>query len=115
MTTAARVLCVPIVLVALVGVGCQQKSAEPAMGGRAVEPSASSGGVKVVNAWCPVMDEHPVGSGSTAFIARADSVRDYKGMKVGFCCEDCPSQWDAMPEAEKAAALAKARSTPPAK
>jgi hypothetical protein len=91
--------------------GCQQKASEPALGGQPV--ASRDGGVKVVNAWCPVMDEHPVGGGSPAFTARPDAVREYKGMKVGFCCEDCVAQWDAMPEAEKAAALAKARSTPP--
>jgi hypothetical protein len=35
-------------------------------------------------------------------------VRNYKGMKVGFCCGGLPETWDKLSEAEKDAKLAEA-------
>jgi hypothetical protein len=34
---------------------------------------------------------------------------DYQGGKVGFCCDQCPAKWNAMSDADKKAALAKAK------
>ena len=34
---------------------------------------------------------------------------DYKGGKVGFCCNKCAEKWNAMDDAGKKAALAKAK------
>jgi len=42
-------------------------------------------------------------------------VRDWKGQKVGFCCEGCLPKWDKLTEAEKDAALAKAIAKGPIK
>jgi hypothetical protein len=32
----------------------------------------------------------------------------YKGMKVGFCCPNCPPEWDKLTDAEKEAKLKEA-------
>lgn len=34
-----------------------------------------------------------------------DCTRMYKGMKVGFCCPNCPPEWDKLTDAEKEAKL----------
>jgi soluble cytochrome b562 len=34
-----------------------------------------------------------------------DCTRMYKGMKVGFCCPNCPPEWDKLTDAEKDAKL----------
>jgi hypothetical protein len=34
-----------------------------------------------------------------------DCTRMYKGMKIGFCCPNCPPEWDKLTDAEKDAKL----------
>ena len=69
-----------------------------------VKPAAGADGkVAVVNAFCPIENEHPVKDGRVA----VDLVRMWRGQAVGFCCEDCPAGWDALSAGEKDAALAK--------
>lgn len=92
---------------ALMLAGCARS--EPAAGGAGDAPmgasvaAASDGKVAVANDFCPVMDEHPVKGGR----ATPELTRRYKGHTLGFCCDDCPEQWDAMDAAEKDAQLAK--------
>ena len=76
--------------------------ADSAMAGKPV--GDARGKIAVVNAKCPVMPAHAV----AGKMASPECVVEYKGKKVGFCCDDCVPQWEAMSEAEKAAALAKA-------
>lgn len=35
--------------------------------------------------------------------------RDYKGRKIGFCCDGCPEEWDRLANADKDARLTKAK------
>ena len=55
---------------------------------------------KVVNVRCPI-------SGKKINRAKVpDSlIREYKGQKVGFCCPNCPPEWDKLTDAEKDAKL----------
>jgi hypothetical protein len=56
-----------------------------------------------VNAKCPI-------SGKTIDMMNRpkDCTRIYKGMKVGFCCTNCPLEWDKLTDAEKDAKLKEA-------
>jgi pectinesterase len=67
-----------------------------------VKPTAAAvkPGWKVVNNVCPIM-------GTKIDPAKVpDSlIRDYKGQKVGFCCSDCPKDWDSLSDAQKDAKL----------
>lgn len=53
-----------------------------------------------VNERCPI-------SGKTIDMINRpkDCTRMYKGMKVGFCCPNCPPEWDKLTDAEKEAKL----------
>lgn len=53
----------------------------------------------VMNTTCPVSHE-PIA---------ADQTVDYKGGKVGFCCKNCQTKWAGMTDAQRDAALAKAK------
>jgi hypothetical protein len=55
--------------------------------------------VAVVNSKCPIM-----GSALDKNVPE-DLTRTFKGQKVGFCCDDCPPQWDKLFDAEKDAKL----------
>ncbi|MBL0869035.1 MAG: hypothetical protein IBJ18_00485 [Phycisphaerales bacterium] len=66
-------------------------------------PRAADGSIVAVNAMCPAMPEHPVKKKLDESV-----VRVYKGKVVGFCCSDCPEQWDAMSDADREKALAAA-------
>lgn len=65
---------------------------------------ASTGGAKAgtVNAFCAIMHEHPVSGGQ----ASPRWVTEFKGQKVGFCCEDCVDAWKTMSDEERSKALA---------
>lgn len=56
-----------------------------------------------VNVRCPI-------SGKTIDMMNRpkDCTRMYKGMKVGFCCPNCPPEWDKLTDAEKEAKLKEA-------
>jgi hypothetical protein len=64
-----------------------------------------SGTVESVNSYCVVQNDDPVDPAIA---------REYKGQKVGFCCNGCPETWDAMTDAQKDEALrvAVAKGTP---
>jgi len=79
-------------------VGCQSESKDKKAAADTAAPKQASMGV--VNSKCPVMPAHAAGTKTTA---------DYNGKKVGFCCPGCVPKWDAMSDADKAAALAKAK------
>ena len=53
-----------------------------------------------VNAYCPIM-----GSKIDPNKTPDSLAREYKGMKVAFCCPVCPPQWDKLSDAEKDAKL----------
>jgi hypothetical protein len=91
--------------------GKDKSDAECLAGDASATTKANLPKVKVVNAWCPLMMEHPI----VNYMANPDCVREYRGMKVGFCCDDCGPGWDAMSEKDKATALAKARAKAPPK
>ncbi len=56
-----------------------------------------------VNTQCPIM-----GSAIDPADVPADHVREYKGQKVAFCCDQCVVAWDKLSDSEKDAKLAKA-------
>lgn len=95
---------------ALAGAGCQD-SAQKENANLGAAPGttagATDGRVRVVNAFCPVMEEHPVGTDKAPYMALPENVRTYRGKKIGFCCDDCPAQWDAMTDADRDASLAR--------
>lgn len=61
------------------------------------------GVVTTANKWCVVENDDPVNP-------KVASV-DYKGQKIGFCCEGCTKKWAKMTDAQRdqmvAAAIAK--------
>ena len=54
------------------------------------------GTVATVNHYCVIVNDDPV---------NPDVVREYKGQKVGFCCEGCIKDWNAMSDTQKDAAV----------
>ncbi|MFO0828105.1 MAG: hypothetical protein U0572_08140 [Phycisphaerales bacterium] len=70
--------------------------------------SVKPGTVTSANYYCVVMLNDPVDPTVT---------REWKGQKVGFCCQGCIKKWDAMTDAQKDAAVtaAVAKGKPPAK
>lgn len=95
-----------ISLFAVGGLGaCQSRDREL---GQTQTVAAADGRVAVVNAWCPIMTDSPV----PGRVARPELTRTYNGMRVGFCCDDCPAAWDASSDAEKAQMFAAARAKP---
>ncbi len=86
--------------------GCQnQMSATP---GCPCEPGAkhtlamTGTTVQVVNDRCPIAGSHSVGKDRVQDVAL---VRDFRGKKVGFCCENCLPVWDKLSDERKQAAL----------
>lgn len=57
--------------------------------------------VAVVNSVCPI-GEDPIDSKAV----EASLTRNWRGKKVGFCCEGCLPVWDEMSDADKEKALA---------
>ncbi len=56
-----------------------------------------------VNTKCPIS-----GKAIEMMDRPKDCTRMYKGMKVGFCCPNCPPEWDKLTDAEKDAKLKEA-------
>ncbi len=87
--------------------GCKSQGGSADSGGgssaKSAIPRSADGSIVAVNAMCPAMPEHPVKKKLDESV-----VRVYKGKVVGFCCSDCPEQWDAMSEADREKALAAA-------
>jgi hypothetical protein len=65
-----------------------------------------SAGVAVINTKCPI-----TGLAVDRTNVPADLTREWKGVKVGFCCADCPPVWDELSDEEKLAKLAAAGPT----
>lgn len=86
---------------------CKSQGGSADSGGASATKSAitrnADGSIVAVNAMCPAMPEHPVKKKLDESV-----VRVYKGKVVGFCCSDCPEQWDAMSDADRDKALAAA-------
>ncbi|MBL8760129.1 MAG: hypothetical protein JNL50_02405 [Phycisphaerae bacterium] len=68
-------------------------------GSEAACKEVKAGAVTTVNHYCVVMNDDPVDP---------ELVREHKGQRVGFCCKGCFKKWDAMNDAQKDAAIAKA-------
>lgn len=58
------------------------------------------GTIITVNEYCAVMNEDPVDP--------AVPYAEWKGQKVGFCCQGCLPKWAKMTDAEKDAAVSRA-------
>ena len=65
---------------------------------------AASSKIAVVNSTCPITG----GSLSPDGVVER-LTRDYKGQKIGFCCDGCPEAWDKLTAAQKDAELAKTK------
>ena len=76
-----------------------------ALAGPKVTSGSESDLVPVVNAWCPIVSENPVSS--TKATSRA-LTRNWRGQRVGFCCEGCPATWDGLSDEQRSAALSRA-------
>ncbi len=74
-------------------------STKPADESEAMCKEVKPGVVTSVNAYCAVVLDDPV---------NPEVFTDYKGQRVGFCCKGCLPKWEAMTDAQKDAALAKA-------
>jgi hypothetical protein len=72
------------------------------MAGPRVGDGVADGRAVVVNASCPVMPRKVI-SGPV----RADLRRQFHGVQVGFCCEDCAESWDGLSDAEREGKLQK--------
>ena len=72
------------------------------MAGPRVGDGVGDGRAVVVNASCPVMPRKVI-SGPV----RADLRRQFHGVQVGFCCEDCAESWDGLSDAEREGKLGK--------
>jgi len=96
--------CLSIVLCSLSVVGlaaCDTNERRDAHGEteeycRSVKP----GVITSVNTMCAVMVQDPVDPALTPI--------DWKGQKVGFCCQGCVPDWEKMTDSQKDASLAKA-------
>jgi hypothetical protein len=73
----------------------------PAAGAK---PPAAAAATAVVNTTCPI-----TGGALNPDRVPENLTRVYKGQKIGFCCDGCPAAWDKLTDAEKDAALAKAK------
>jgi hypothetical protein len=66
--------------------------------------------IAVVNSKCPIT------GGALSQDGVVESLtRDYKGQKIGFCCDGCPAEWDKLSDADKDAELAKIKKPAPVK
>jgi hypothetical protein len=65
-------------------------------------PASDANLVRVVNRWCPVAGEDPVGN---EMVADAELTRTFRGQTVGFCCPNCLPVWDKMNDEQRDAAL----------
>lgn len=66
--------------------------------------AVASDKIAVGNTKCPITGG---ALGSNGVVKRL--TRDYKGLKIGFCCDGCPQEWDRMSDADKDAKLSKAK------
>ena len=62
--------------------------------------AVGSGKIAVVNAKCPITGG---ALGSDGVVEKL--TRDFKGRKIGFCCDGCPEEWDRLTDADKDARL----------
>jgi hypothetical protein len=70
--------------------------------GEHAPPPADAPRLAVVNAYCPIAGDHPVGENKRT---TEDLTRMWRGQRVGFCCDQCPMWWDDMSDAERESAL----------
>ncbi len=81
-------------------IGCEKESGDVAdpVAPKATEAASAA---KVVNSTCPIM-----GKSFDPATVPDSLIRTFEGQKVGFCCGGCPTAWDKLSDAEKAAKLA---------
>lgn len=94
MNSIMKSVCVVIALGVLGGCASWQKEDESAC--REVKP----GVVTTPNAFCVMVPEDPVDP--------AVAPVEWKGQKLGLCCEGCRGKWNKLTDAQKDAAVAKA-------
>jgi hypothetical protein len=84
--------------------GCEEKKEAPAVKPTAAAPgtptAAPAAKVEYANFKCPIM-----GGAIVAADVTKDLTREWKGLKVAFCCPACPGPWDKLTDAQKAAKL----------
>ncbi len=59
-------------------------------------PDPKPGTIVSVNDYCAIMPEDPVDPTIT---------REWNGQKIGFCCQGCLKDWDAMTDVQKSDAV----------
>jgi hypothetical protein len=96
-TTIPGILAAGLLAAALVAGGCEGKKEGKGGGAPAAGPAAK---VEYANVKCPIMG-NPIDPAKVT----ADLSRDWKGLKVAFCCPGCPGPWDKLTDAEKATKL----------
>lgn len=85
------------------GAACTDKACPDCKDGKmcdACKAAKQGGGAAPVNTKCPVSGEEVKAGGATV---------SYNGQTVGFCCPGCIGKFNAMSDADKAAALSKAK------
>ncbi len=88
----ALVLCVGLIALA----GCAKGGSAGSSQAGATQPKQPVASMGIVNTKCPIMPSHA---------AKAKTVADFNGQKVGFCCAGCLPDWNKMSDEQKAAAV----------
>jgi hypothetical protein len=92
MMRSALVLCVGILALA----GCSNGGSGNGSKVSSTEPKQPVANMGIVNTKCPIVPSHG---------AKAKTVVDFNGQKVGLCCAGCLPDWNKMNDEQKAAAL----------
>jgi hypothetical protein len=66
------------------------------LAGPSIGAGAGTGFVKVVNAFCPIMQRKAI-EGEVP----TDLTRALDGETIGVCCDECAAAWDALTDAER--------------
>ncbi len=110
-TWTAAVLLAATLVVGLAG--CKKKeAAKPAPtltdavkdATKVVEDAVEAAEAKFANIRCPIMAKNKIDPTNVD----ASLIREFKGQKVAFCCDSCPSRWDKLSDDEKVTKLAAA-------
>ena len=99
MITSFKMVSTVVVLTGVLGgaAGCANtQKAEDESQCKMVKP----GEITTVNRMCVVVNDDPVNPTVEPAV--------WKGQKIGFCCYGCKPKWNAMSDAEKDAAVARA-------
>ena len=83
-----------VLLIFAMSVGSQMLLAQGDNGHKVMKQE--QGKKEVVNSHCPIM-----GTEIDAENVSADLTRDFKQLKVGFCCTGCLAKWDNLSDGDK--------------